>query len=280
LNGVFWIRILDRRPNGDLLVENLHNVGKIKVRHVQAVIEPDLVYPLLRGRDVKRWNVQSSVHIILTNRTDRLAGIPETEMKQKWHKTYAYLKQFEGDSKRPGHGTLRGRSGYKRYFKPSDPFYSMYNVGPYTMTKWKVLWPEVGHSVRAAVCGPSTVEKRKPPLPDHTNVSVPCRSGAEAHYVAALLNSTPAQVAIASYIVLHPSPHIMQNIAIPEFEKREKYHSILVTLSRQCHKAAAEGNLERVAALEAEIDEAAAKIWGITKKELRAIQEALEEMKS
>ena len=49
LNGVYWIRILKRLPNGDLLIENLHDVGKIKIEHVQATIEPDLVYPLLRG---------------------------------------------------------------------------------------------------------------------------------------------------------------------------------------------------------------------------------------
>ena len=103
----------------------------------------------------------------LQNRTDKLAGIPEAEMKRRWPKTYAYLKQFEGSPEKPERGTLRGRSGYRQYFKPSDPFYSMYNIGPYTMAEWKVLWPEVGHSVRASVSGPSTVEK-KSSLPDHT----------------------------------------------------------------------------------------------------------------
>ena len=50
LNGVYWIQVLEKRPNGELLIENLYNVGKIKVKQIQAVIEPDLVYPLLRGR--------------------------------------------------------------------------------------------------------------------------------------------------------------------------------------------------------------------------------------
>ena len=60
LNGCFWIRVLEKRPNGELLIENLHDVGKIKVEHVQEVIEPDLVYPLLRGRDVQRWHAEPS----------------------------------------------------------------------------------------------------------------------------------------------------------------------------------------------------------------------------
>jgi len=278
MNGVYWISVIDKRPNGDLLVENLHDVGKIKVKQVQAVIEPDLVYPLLRGRDVRRWHAEPSAHIILANRTDKLAGIPEATMKQQYPKTYAYLKQFEGNRERPQRGTLRGRSGYRQYFKPTDPFYSMYNVGPYTMAKWKVLWPEVGHTVRAAVCGPNKVEKAKPSLPDHTIIAVSCDSSDEACYIAGLLNSSPAQVAAAAYVVLHPSPHIMENIGIPRYNNENAFHELVVQKSAACHTAAAKGDADAVAALEAEIDRAAAKLWGITDDELRAIQDALAEM--
>ena len=277
LNGCFWIRVLQERPNGELLVENLHDVGRIKVECVQAVIEPDLVYPLLRGRDVQRWHAKPSAHIILANRTDKLAGIPEFEMKRRWPKTYAYLKQFEGDPQKPERGTLRGRSGYRRYFKPADPFYSMYNVGPYTMADWKVLWPEVGHSVRASVSGPSTIEKVKPSLPDHTIVAVSCSSEGEAYFITGMLNSSPAYAAIAAYIVLHPSPHIMKNIAVPKFKKTDNIHKRVADLSHQCHIAAKQNCKDQIKELEAEIDEVAAKIWGITDAELKAIQKALSE---
>ncbi len=63
------------------MIQNLHDVGKIKVQQVQAVIEPDLVYPLLRGRDVQRWHAEPSAYIILANRTDKLAGIFEAEIE-------------------------------------------------------------------------------------------------------------------------------------------------------------------------------------------------------
>jgi hypothetical protein len=275
LNGCYWIRVLDERPNGELLIENLHNVGKIKVQHVQTVIEPDLVYPLLRGRDVQRWRAEPSAHIILAQNPKTRTGIPEAEMKRRWPKTFAYLKQFEGDPEKPKRGTLRGRSGYKLYFNPSDPFYTMYNVGPYTMAEWKVLWPEVGHTVRAGVCGPSAIEKTKPSLPDHTIIAVSCESGTEAYYLAGLLNSSPATVTASAYIVLHPSPHIMQSIAVPRYSRSDSDHARLAELSRQCHEVTARNNEDRVAELEAEIDEAAASLWGITAAELKAIQNAL-----
>ena len=278
LNGCFWIRVLEKRPNGELLIENLHDVGKIKVEHVQTVIEPDLVYPLLRGRDVQRWQATPSAHIILANRTDKLAGIPESEMKRRWPKTYAYLKQFEGDPEKPERGTLRGRAtnAVRGPIEKGAPFYLMFAVGPYTMAEWKVLWPEVGHSVRASVSGPSMVEKVKPPLPDHTVVAVSCSSESEAYFIAGMLNSSPAYVAVAAYIVLHPSPHIMKNIAVPQFKKTDSVHKRVADLSRQCHVAA--NNENRLAALEADVDEAAAKVWCITDTELKAIQKALSDL--
>ena len=278
LNGCFWVRVLEKQSNGKLLIENMHDVGKIRVKQEKAVIEPDLVYPLLRGKDVQRWYAEPSAYIILANRTDKLAGIPQAEMKRRWRETYAYLKRFEGNPQKPERGTLRGRSVYRQFFKPTDPFYSMFGIGPYTMAEWKVLWPEVGHSVRASVSGPSTVEKVKPSLPDHTIVAVSCSSESEGYFVAGMLNSSPAYVAIAAYIVLHPSPHIMKNIAVPQFKKADSNHTRLAKLSSQCHAAKRKNRQDEVATLEAEIDEVAAGIWGISDVELKAIQKALADM--
>ncbi len=267
LNGVFWIRIIEELKNGDLLIENLSDVGRIEVERVQAVIEPALVFPLLRGRDVLRWKAEASAYIILANRTDKLGGIPESEMKGSEPKTFAYFKQFEA--------RLRKRSGFKQYFNSSAPFYSMYNVGPYTLANWKVLWPEVGHTVRAGVCGPGKVEAAKPALPDHTIVAVPCGSKDEAHFICALLNSAPAQVTASGYIVLHPSPHILEHIAIPRFKPRDRTHKLLAKLSAACHSAKSEENAQTLGSLEMQIDAAAADLWNISEVELRAIQSAL-----
>ena len=277
LNGVYWINVVETLSNSRLLIENLYDVGKLKVKHVQAVIEPDLVYPLLRGRDVRRWQAEPSAHIILTQDPETRSGIPEAEMKRRWPKTYAYLKQFEGNPKKARSGTLRGRSGYRKYFKPSDPFYSMYNVGPYTMAEWKVLWPEVGHSVRASALGPSTVENTKPVLPDHTIVTIPCENPNEAYFLSGMLNSSPAYEAAAAYIVLHPSPHIMKHIVVPRFKKSDRDHTRLAKLSHRCHGMAERKDEDEFTEVETEIDEMAAQIWGITDAELKAIQEALAE---
>ena len=276
LNGVFWIRIIEKRPTGQLVIENLHDVGKLKLKRVQAVIEPDLVYPLLRGRDVRRWHAQPSAHIILAQDPQTRRGIPESEMKRSHPKTYAYLRQFEGEPRRPERGTLRGRSGYRQYFKPTNPFYSMYNIGPYTMAKWKVVWREQSAFFQAAAI--DGLDKQ-PVVPDHKLMLVPARGSQEVHYLCAVLNSAPSRLAIVSYVVsISTSTHVLDNIAVPEFQSSNEMNQRIATLSQRCHKAAAKGDADAVAALEAEIDRAAAKIWGITTDELRAIQDALAEM--
>jgi Eco57I restriction-modification methylase len=280
LNGCFWIQIIERLKDGTLLIENLSDVGKIKVEQVRTVIEPDLVYPLVRGRDISRWHAEPSAHIILAQDPEAGKGIAESEMKKSCPKTFAYFKTFEGSREKLERGTLRGRALYKQYFRQTDPFYSMYNVGAYSLSQWKVMWPEVGNTVRAGVCGPRKVDSEKPALPDHTIIAVACESGEEAHYICALLDSSPAQCAASGYIVLHPSPHIMEHIAIPRFNPKDTTHRRLRELSEASHLAAAKDDIKGLASLEKEVDQIAAKLWGITNDELESIQEAQADARS
>ena len=270
LNGCFWIRIIETLKDGNLMIENLHDVGKIKVEHVQTVIEPDLVYALLRGRDVSRWVAKPSASIILANRTDKLAGIPESEMRVKYSKTFAYLRRFEGAKEKPERGTLRGRALFKQYFKATDPFYSMYNVGPYTVAPWKVQWKHTGVQgwMRACVTDGSAVGDQKVIL-------VEFRDSEEAHYFCACINSFPAFSVIKSYIGLDASPHILEYVAIPAYRDSNSIHKALAGLSLACHQAAAKGDEKTLARLEVQIDNAAARLWGITDDELKAMQAAL-----
>jgi len=273
LNGCYWVRILEKRPNGNLLIENLYDVGKIKVERVQAVIEPDLVYPLLRGRDVKRWHAEPSTYIVLAQDPATRAGIPETEMKRKYPKTFAYLKNFEEQLRQ------RASSSVRRLME-TGAFYSMFAVGPYTLAPWKVVWNRIDTKLQGVVVGLD--KERKVFLCQETHTFAPLASRKEALYFSAVFNSAPSDVLVRSYSVSKgfASPHVLEFIFIPQYKEGGHLHEHLITLSEHCHSAAAKGDKETVSALEAEIDKAAAKLWGITDDELRAIQEALREMEA
>lgn len=271
LNGAYWVHVRQKLSNGLLLIENLHNVGKRKVTQVTASVEPDLVYPLLRGRDVGRWTATPSCHILAPQDYSRQReGMPETMMKTRYPRSYEYLKKFENE--------LAGRKDTK-YYPAGSPFYTMRNVAEYTRVPWKVVWPEVGNTIQAAVCELHQVEAEKPVFPDHTIVAVSCGSRLEAHYICALLNSAPAQLAVTGYIVLHPSPHVLDHIAVPQYSASNESHVRLAELSARAHDAAISHKLQSLHEIEKEVDREAARLWGITEEELSAIHIGLLEQK-
>mgnify|MGYP005833776345 CR=1 FL=1 len=267
LNGVYWLRVLQELPDGHVLVENLHQVGKIKVEHIPHwAIEAALVYPLLRGRDVARWRAQPGAHLLLVQDPVKRCGIPEKVMRTRYPKAFAYLKQFEK--------LLRERSGYRKY-QPSAPFYSMYDVSQATLAPWKVVWRDMGDTIQAAV-----VEKPQyhPIIPEHHVMMVPFNEARPAHYLAGALGSSPAKLAVACYtLTTGISAHVLEHISVPTFRSNDPVHQRLAALSQQCHAACARNDSARLAELEAELDQAAAALWGITAAELEAIQAALRE---
>ena len=64
-NAVYWLDIIAERPDGLLVVSNVTKGAKRKVEEVQTVLEPDLVYPFLRGRDLRRWTAKPGVYMLV-----------------------------------------------------------------------------------------------------------------------------------------------------------------------------------------------------------------------
>ena len=267
-NGVYWLKILGKRPDGALLVENL-NIGKRKVPEVRAPIESDLIYPLLRGRDVDKWHAVCSATLLLVQDPNTRIGYDEGWLKVKYPLTYSYLRQFKADLAKRKSKSI-----------PSEPFYSIFGVGTYTLASHKVVWREVAHNLATAVVSTSHSDElaEKVVVPDHTIVYIPCDSQEEAHYLSALLNSSPAGLVIRGYVALHPSPHILQHIAVPQFDTENPIHTRLTVLSQEAHQLAAAGDEAGLAAVEAQVDEAAAELWSISDRELKEIRRSLAEL--
>jgi len=271
-NGIFWLDVVTQRPDELLIVQNLPNLAKKDIETVQTAIEGRFVHPLLRGKDVDRWAMQPVYRILVPQDTDQLSkAYPEHKLAVEYPKTFAYLKHFEAD--------LRARSGYRQFFDPQkDPFYSIYNVGDYTFAQYKVAWREVATDIRAAVIDSET-QDQKAVVPDHTLVFVAASSAAEAHFICALLNSSPAGFVVRGYIAMHPSTHVLKYVAIPRYDPNALLsHRALSDLSQQAHAATAAGDAARVRRIEAKVDQMAARLWGLTDAELQEIQESLAEL--
>lgn len=267
-NGVYWVEAIATRPDGLVVVSNVTEGAKRKVESVQAAIEPDLLYPLLRGRDVQRWSASPNALILMVQDPNTRRGYDEGSLQVTYPKTYAYLKRFEK--------MLRQRAAYKRYFKQSDAFYSMFNVGQYTFAQYQVVWREQAAGLVAAVV--PTLEGR-PVVPDHKLMAVGLNDEMEADYLCAALNSSPAQLLVLSYAVtIQLSTHILEHISVPLFSAANSTHVRLASESRRACAATESGDVELVGRAEMEIDRLVAKLWGLTEEELREIRESLAEL--
>jgi hypothetical protein len=63
--GVFWLKIKHVFSDGTVLVENLPELGKRKISKVDERIESDLVFPAVRGRDIKRWWAEPEIYTLI-----------------------------------------------------------------------------------------------------------------------------------------------------------------------------------------------------------------------
>ena len=119
----------------------------------------------------------------------------------------------------------------------------------------------------------------KPIMPDHKLMIVETASEEEAHYLCALLNSTPVQFAVASYAIeIQMGPHILEHVAIPRFTRKENTHRELARLGRAAHKATEQGVIDEVKVSEDAINKVAGELWRLADSELAELETSLAEL--
>ena len=282
LNGLYWVKVVEKRPDGLLTIENVGEIGKIRIATAQHPVEPDFVYPLLRGRDVERWHAVPSLNIVLPHTAETgWRAVEASVMKESAPHTYGYFKRFEK--------LLTKRSGYQQ-LREGQPFYICANTGPWLFEPHKVVWREQAADFTAAVIGPTYIsDPTKPLIPDHKLMLVPASSADEAHYLCAAINSMVCRVVVKGYVIeTQTSVHVLDHIAVPRFAPANRVHQRLAGLSRRAHELAAriaanpaeEEAKRELGHVEDEVDHvAAAELWGLTDAELDEIRKALELLK-
>jgi hypothetical protein len=303
LNQVYYVQVKGKTPNGKLVITNPPEPGaKKKVKQIEAIVEPDLVYPLLRGKDVKRWYAgYKDRYVIIPH--DPTTGKPykPEDMKVKFLNTYSYLIQYKEElKKRSIKPFLSLRDKIKKAKLEAERekaeeeldknFYIIDNIGAYTFTPYKVVWKRIAGAItgKAVSFACAVIEPigGKPVIPDDSTILVETKTPEEAYYIAGLLNSTIVRAIIASYTYeLRQETHIADVIKIPRFDPSSGLHKKITDLSRRAHELAkciyaekkpdycrgidAEGELRRV---EREIDLAVAQLFGLSEEDLKEFE--------
>jgi SAM-dependent methyltransferase len=282
LDGVFWLDVLEKRPDGLILVKNKPEMGKSNIGPAFTTsIEPDLLYPFVRWEDIHRYSWHAAHCILVTQDPTTKKGIEESKLKEL-PGTFDYLKRYER--------ALRSRSGYRKYFEPKDAFYTVYNVSRASFSPIKVVWKTMGKQIEAAVFTETEMPglSRKVPFHKNTVMFIPIDDLEEAHYLAALLNSVPVTFVAKSFAVSggkgFGATNLLQHVSIPAFRANEAIHKELAGYSIKAHKLASqlasdpsdEKARSEMSETEAKIDRAAARLWGLTDSELNDIRKALD----
>jgi hypothetical protein len=195
LNGAFFVRAEIRGRTAT--IRNDPALGRKRLPQVTAEVEAEHVFPLLRGRDLQTG---PSLHVLVPQRG--MHGDPDLATTAPL--THAYLERF-----RPA---LERRSSLRRY-QAGKPYWSLWNVGPYTFSPHKVVWREISGRFQAAYVGPEVV------VCDHKLYFVSCDSEAEGRYLANVLNAPTVAGAISAYASqLSLGASVVEYLAIPRYD--------------------------------------------------------------
>lgn len=279
-NAVYWLEVLERRAGGLLSVRNIVEGARRRVAELRWELEPDLVYPLLRGREVRRWQAEPSASILLVQDVDKRRGVEPSWLESHCPQTYAYLLRFEED--------LRSRAAFRRYFtrdrsgRRSDtaPFYSMFDVGRYTLAPNKVVWHRMVAPVQAAVVG---LHDERPVLPQETHAFVACERREEAFYLCGMVNSLVFNFAASSYSQAggksFASPHILDHVNVPVFDPGQSSHRLVSEIAAGIQQNATNLRPAELAIREHDLDTAAAAVWGISDEAFAEIRKAYRQLR-
>lgn len=289
-NAVYWLEVLARHDDGTITVRNIVEGAKRNVPQVEARLESDLIYPLLRGRDVQRWRALPTAHLLVVQDPQERRGYDETWLEAHYPLTMAYLRGFEA--------VLRQRAAYRRYFKESDPFYSMFDIGAYTFAPVKVVWQGFGvREMRAAAVLAGTDKPVMTNQAMHPAISLgldPACPGLgaldaehperryyedEAHYISAAMNSAPFAFAVMSHTQVgsksFAQPGILNSLRLLRYDAGDERHQQLAQLAREAHDATDDAVLK---ALEGDIDRVAGQLWGVAEHQLDDVRESLTQL--
>ncbi len=292
LNQVYWIKILSETPDG-LLITNPPITGQKKnVKQIEQVVEKDLVYPLIRGRDVKKWYTEQDFGYILLPVDKNGETLSHKELKINYSNTWRYFENFFDDLiNRVGEPYKSKLYLYKiekfeNAEKIAPPFYWLFNV-KHSMAPYKVVWKRIAGAItgKATNFASAVIEpfNGRPIILNDSMILIPFERPEEAYYVSGILNSSIALLVIASYTYeLRQETHIIKHIKILKFNLKNPLHLKISELSKKAHDIAKEiyqNNREdlknELIKIEEEIDTSVAELYEINGKELEEIKKCL-----
>ena len=234
---VYWVKVLKYSDlNNRALIRTLTEDELPQARTIDPVdgvwIEADLLYPLIRGRDLGRYcaNTEGWYQIIPNIHYNNIES--EEEFADLYPLTYSYFKNYED--------ILRQRSSYRRY-QSHLPFYVIFCVGEYSFKPFKVVWMEQQNpsTFFAAVVShdKNSILPNSIIVPDHKLYFASFDNADEAHYLCGFLNSMPVRTWLGGFLLgKQIGTTIFQYMNLPIYNTNIPECVEIAKISKSAHK--------------------------------------------
>jgi hypothetical protein len=249
---------IEKNIGSDIKIKNLIERSRLKKAKelgvYPGIVEKDLVFPMVGGRNIEKWGIKSYIYIVVPHSSTgeaKYRGIDENILKTRYKKTYDWLFYFKDL-------LLETRIRSAKFFdKDQFPFYRLDNVGDYTYMPYKVLWREQSKEMTATVV--SSVKDEflgdKIVVCDSKVLYVSFDNELEAYYLCGILNSRMIGDIIEAYTIdTQRGVDIVKNINIPKFERKNKLHRQMANYSKEAHSAYTLKEDSRLREIENEIE--------------------------
>lgn len=231
-NAVYWLRINSNHDNL-LSVTNITERAKRKSEKLTSNIEATYIYPMLKGSNIKKWNVSYDTYLLCPHTAEtKMWPVSEALLSQDNPNTYAYLKHFKFD--------LDGRKGFAGWEKEiqQQQFHAILRVGDYTFSKYKVVWKYIASEFICAVISTVSDEylNEKLLLPNEKVMYISTDDELEAYYICGILSSTQISECVKSY--MNPtsiSAHVLNKLNIQEYDSTNELHNQIALICKEGH---------------------------------------------
>jgi hypothetical protein len=236
-NAVYYLRPENRDLSNDVAwFQNVTERAKRGAPEVRAELETDLVFDVIRGRDVARWGYATELQLLCPHtRETRMRALPPEILQARYPRAWSYLERM-----RPILDRRRGFTTWERSFRDAA-FYAIQRVGEYTFAPYKVVWKYIAKDFVVAVVGPG--QDGKPRLPNDKVIFVGLDDPDEAYYLAGLLSSDPIRWRVVAHAATTQiSANAIESLRIPRFRAETPEHRALAAACERGHAAIARGD--------------------------------------
>ncbi len=244
-NAVFYLR----KSDDSVGYRNVTANSRRKVPEVAVDIEPHLVHPIVRGRDIQMWYSRPEVLLLLPHTAATLMRpISAQDLQSDYPKTYRYLSSM----KEP----LRSRNGFANWEKKlhEQYFYTLQRIGAYTFSPYKVCWRYIADEF--TVCVLASDGKGQVILPNDKVMFIPLDDPEEAFFVAGFLSSKLVRSYVNCVIEKRQiSSGAIKSIAIPTYDPSCGIQQTISNCCRRGHARLQENRRADVTDLQQKIND-------------------------